>query len=118
MTALLGELNESEAASLRRYLERVAAGEAMLPYEDNEAMWLTARGARRLPPERLVRVQQLHAQAITLGLPSRPAPEEPSLPSLPPLPSLPAFEVAVPITRPECLPGLRGQDRLGLGDPA
>ena len=92
MTALLGELNESEAASLRRYLERVAAGEAMLPYEDNEAMWLTARGARRLPPERLVRVQQLHAQAITLGLPSKPAPEEPSLPSLPPLPSLPAFE--------------------------
>ena len=40
----------------------------------------------------LVRVQQLHAQAITLGLPSKPAPEEPSLPSLPPLPSLPAFE--------------------------
>ena len=92
MTALLGELNESEAASLRRYMERVAAGEAMLPYEDNEAMWLTARGARRLPPERLARVQQLHAQAITLGLPSKPAPEEPSLPSLPPLPSLPAFE--------------------------
>jgi hypothetical protein len=92
MAALLGELNESEAASLSRYRERVAAGEAMLPYEDNEAMWLTARGARRLPAERLARVQQLQAEAITLGLGSKPAPEEPSLPSLPPLPSLPAFE--------------------------
>jgi hypothetical protein len=92
MAALRAELSESEAASLSRYMDRLAAGEAMLPYEDNEAMWLTARGARRLPAERLARVQQLSAQAITIGLGAKPAPEEPSLPSLPPLPSLPAFE--------------------------
>jgi hypothetical protein len=92
MAALLGTLNEGEAERLRRYMDRVAAGEAMLPYEDNEAMWLTARGARRLPAERLTRIQQLNAQAITIGLGPKPAPEEPSLPSLPPLPSLPAFE--------------------------
>jgi hypothetical protein len=92
MAALRSELSESEAASLSRYMDRVAGGEATLPYEDNEAMWLTARGARRLPAERLARVQQLSAQAVTIGLGAKPAPEEPSLPSLPPLPSLPALE--------------------------
>ena len=92
MTALVAGLTETEAERLRSYLDRVAAGEAMLPHEHNEAMWLTARGARRLPSDRLARVQQLSAQAVTAGLGSKPAPEDPSLPSLPPLPSLPAFE--------------------------
>jgi hypothetical protein len=92
VAALLAGLTESEAERLRGYLGRVGKGEATLPYEDNEAMWLMARGARRLPAERLSRVQQLSAQAVTAGLVSKPAPEDPSLPSLPPLPSLPAFE--------------------------
>ena len=92
MDALTAELTETEAVRLRAYFEKLGAGEATLPYEDDEALWLTARGARRLPPERLSRLQQLSAQAVTLGLGPKPAPEEPSLPSLPPLPSLPGFK--------------------------
>jgi hypothetical protein len=93
VAALLAGLTEPEAERLRGYLDRVGKGEAAtLPHEDNEAMWLMARGARRLPGDRLARVQQLSAQAVTVGLGSKPAPEDPSLPSLPPLPSLPAFE--------------------------
>jgi hypothetical protein len=94
MSALLSALSEGEAERLRAYLDRLAAGEALLPHEDSEAMWLTARGARRLPPDRLARVQQLSAQAVSAGLGAKPAPEDPALPSLPPLPlpSLPAFE--------------------------
>jgi hypothetical protein len=89
--ALMAGLTEAEAPRLRNYLRRVAAGEATLPYEDDEAMWLTARGARRLPAERLSRLQDLNAQAVVAGLGPKPSPETPSLPSLPPLPSLPGF---------------------------
>jgi hypothetical protein len=92
MAAVMAALTEAEAASLRQYLRRLAAGEATLPYEDDEAMWLTARGARRLPVERLARLQDLSAQAVTLGLGPKPEPEAPSLPSLPPMPSLPDFK--------------------------
>jgi hypothetical protein len=92
MDAVTAALTEAEAARLRAYLQKLGAGEATLPYEDDEAMWLTARGARRLPAQRLSRLQDLSAQAITAGLGPKPAPEAPSLPSLPPLPSLPAFK--------------------------
>jgi hypothetical protein len=83
MDALMAALTDAEAARLRQYLERLAAGEATLPYEDDEAMWLTARGARHLPVERLSRLKDLSAQAVTLGLGPKPEPEAPSLPSLP-----------------------------------
>jgi hypothetical protein len=86
---LRAALTEAEAARLRQYLDRLAAGADTLPYEDDEAMWLTARGARRLPAERLARLRDLSAQAITAGLGPKPEPDTPSLPSLPPLPSLP-----------------------------
>jgi len=89
MDAVRAALTDAEASRLRQYLEKLAAGEDTLPYEDDEAMWLTARGARRLPAERLSRLRDLSGQAITIGLGPKPAPETPSLPSLPPLPSLP-----------------------------
>jgi hypothetical protein len=90
--AAMSALTEAEAARLRQYIQRLAAGEATLPYEDDEAMWLSARGVRHLPAERLSRLQDLSAQAVALGLGPKPVPESPSLPSLPPLPSLPAFK--------------------------
>ena len=90
--ALLAALTEDEADRLRNYGLRVGAGEATLPYEDDEAMWLTARGARRLPAERLDRLQSLYAQTVTAGLGPKPEPQAPTLPSLPPLPSLPSFK--------------------------
>ena len=92
MDAAMAARGDTEADRVRQYLHRLAAGEATLPYEDDEAMWLTARGARRLPVERLSRLQELSAQAVTLGLGPKPEPEAPSLPSLPPMPSLPAFK--------------------------
>jgi hypothetical protein len=74
--ALRAELPRAERARLGEYLERVRARAVTAPFEDQEAAWLMARAARRLPAERLSRLQELFARAVGLGLqPTGPAPE-------------------------------------------
>jgi hypothetical protein len=66
--ALRAELPRAERTRLGAYLERVRARAVTAPFEDQEAVWLMARAARRLPAERLSRLQELFARAVALGL--------------------------------------------------
>lgn len=66
--ALTAELPRAERTRLGEYLKRVRAQAVTAPFEDQEAVWLMARAARRLPAERLSRLQELFARAAALGL--------------------------------------------------
>jgi hypothetical protein len=66
---LAAELPEAERARLASYLGRVRTRTGTASYEDQEAMWLLARAARRFPSDRLDRLQALLAQAVAGGLP-------------------------------------------------
>ncbi|HET9316310.1 MAG TPA: hypothetical protein VFQ51_12020, partial [Vicinamibacteria bacterium] len=66
--ALTAELPRAERTRLGAYLQRVRDRAATAPFEDQEAAWLMARAARRLPAERLSRLQELFARAAALGL--------------------------------------------------
>ena len=62
-------LDPAEGEQLRGYLAALRAGTPTAAYQDKEAVWLMARGARRLPAERLARMEELFAQAVTVALP-------------------------------------------------
>ena len=66
--ALTAELPRAERRRLGEYLKRVRAQAVTAPFEDQEAVWLMARAARRLPAEQLLRLQDLFARAAALGL--------------------------------------------------
>ena len=66
--ALTAELPRAERKRLGEYLERVRVRAATAPFEDQEAVWLMARAARRLPAEKLSRLQDLFARAAAAGL--------------------------------------------------
>jgi hypothetical protein len=67
---LAGELPDpAERERVKSYLARVRERAVTATYEDQEAMWLLARAARRFPSDRLARIQALLAQAVAAGLP-------------------------------------------------
>jgi hypothetical protein len=66
--ALTAELPRAERTRLGEYLKRVRARAVTAPFEDQEAVWLMARAARRLPADRLSRLQELFARGVALGL--------------------------------------------------
>jgi hypothetical protein len=68
LAAVAAELPPAEGEQLRSYFATVRAGTATAAYQDQEAAWLMARGVKRLPAERVARMQELFAQAITLAL--------------------------------------------------
>ena len=76
LDALLGlladELPEGERERLKGYLARVRAHGVTANYEDQEAMWLIARAARRFPADRMGRIQELMGQAVVARLPPEP----------------------------------------------
>jgi hypothetical protein len=65
--ALQATLPAVDRERLREY-DRTRATRSTLPSEDREALGLTARGARSLPPPKLQRLQALSAKAIAAGL--------------------------------------------------
>jgi hypothetical protein len=66
--AATAELDEGEAKQLRAYLADLRAGTPTAAYQDRQAVWLMSRGVRRLPADRVSRLQELMAQAVTAGL--------------------------------------------------
>ncbi|HET8648196.1 MAG TPA: hypothetical protein VFO85_22055, partial [Vicinamibacteria bacterium] len=69
---LAAELPASDQAWLRAYLERVRSRAVTVRYEDMKALWLISRAARRLPAERLARLQEVMAAAVAMGLQPQP----------------------------------------------
>jgi hypothetical protein len=69
LALLADELPDTERDRLKGYLARVRARAVTASYEDQEAMWLLARAARRYPADRLARIRALLAQAVAGGLP-------------------------------------------------
>jgi hypothetical protein len=61
-------LDEAEGEKLRAYLAAMRAGTPTAAYQDKEAVWLMARGARRLSAEQLARMEELFAQAVAAAL--------------------------------------------------
>jgi len=57
-----------ERQGLRSYLAAIRAGTPTAAYQDKEAIWLMARGARRLPPEQRARMEEIYAQAVAAAL--------------------------------------------------
>lgn len=70
--AVIAELDRLEADQLRGYLADLRQGTPTAAYQDKGAVWLMARGVRRLPPDRIARMQELFAQAVTKALPPKP----------------------------------------------
>jgi hypothetical protein len=68
--ALMGALPAGDRERLREY-DRTRAARMTMPFEDREALALTARGARALPPAQRQRLQTLWAKAVMAGLGSR-----------------------------------------------
>jgi len=68
IAAVTAELEPGEGEQLRSYFATVRAGTATAAYQDQEAAWLMARGVKRLPAERIARMQELFAQAVTAAL--------------------------------------------------
>jgi hypothetical protein len=68
--ALVGTLPAAERERLREY-DKTRAARVTLPFEDRDALALTARGARALPPGQRQRLQELSAKAVSAGLASR-----------------------------------------------
>jgi hypothetical protein len=68
LSGLGAELDESEGPRLNEYLARLRSQGDTVSYEEQEAVWLTARAVRRLTPERQGRLQELFAQAVALGV--------------------------------------------------
>jgi hypothetical protein len=66
--AVAAELEPDEGEALRAYLAALRRGTPTLAYQDKEAVWLMGRGVRRFPPERIARMQELFAQAVTMAL--------------------------------------------------
>ena len=66
---LAAELPEGERERAAAYLAGVRARTVTATYEDQEAMWLLARAARRFPSDRLARLQGLIARAVAGGFP-------------------------------------------------
>ena len=66
--AVAAQLDPAEGERLRAYLATVRAGTPTADYQDREAVWLMGRGVKRLPAERIARMQELFAQAVTLAL--------------------------------------------------
>ena len=64
--ALIAALRPVERERLREY-DRMRAHRATLPFEDREALALTARGARALPAAHRQRLQMLWAKAAAAG---------------------------------------------------
>jgi len=67
-SGLSAELPAPDGTWLRDYLGRVRARAVTVHYEDTKALWLMSRAARRLPAERLQRLQQVLGAAVTMGL--------------------------------------------------
>ncbi len=74
MTTVANGLDAGEAERLRAYLADLRAGNPTAVYQDKEATWLMSRAVRRLPAERLARLQELMAQAVPAGLAPKPKP--------------------------------------------
>jgi hypothetical protein len=72
---LTDELPPPDQVWLRDYLQRVRARAETVRYEDTKALWLISRAARRLPAERLLRMQEVLASAVSLGLQPRTSPD-------------------------------------------
>ena len=68
MAAVAAELDPGEAEQLSAYFATVRAGTPTAAYQDQAAAWLMARGVKRLGAERVARMQELFAQAVTLAL--------------------------------------------------
>lgn len=66
--AVAAELEPDEGEALRAYLDALRRGRPTLSYQDKEAVWLMGRGVRRFAPERIARMQELFAQAVTMAL--------------------------------------------------
>jgi hypothetical protein len=71
--AVAAALDPGETERLREYLAAMRAGTPTAAYQDKEAVWLMERGARRLPAERIARIQDLFAQAVAATLQPPPA---------------------------------------------
>jgi hypothetical protein len=78
---LLAVLGPGDRSILREY-EATRAMRATLPYEDRQALILTAKGARALAPEKLVRLRLLSAKAV-VAAPSAPVTPAPAAPATP-----------------------------------
>jgi hypothetical protein len=77
-SGLAAELTGPDQTWLGDYLARVRARAVTLRYEDTKALWLMSRAARRLPAERLQRLQEVMANAVALGLQPRHSPPAPA----------------------------------------
>jgi hypothetical protein len=80
--ALQATLQAADRERLREY-DRMRALRSTLPFEDREALGLTARAARSLPAPQLHRLQALWAKAVAAGLrvsAPRPIAATPSVP--------------------------------------
>jgi hypothetical protein len=69
LALLADELPDGERERLKGYLSRLRARAVTASYEDQEAMWLLARAARRYPADRMGRIHALLGQAVSAGLP-------------------------------------------------
>ena len=68
VAAVAAELDPGEAEQLTAYFAIVRAGTPTAAYQDQAAAWLMARGVKRLPAERIARMQELFAQAVAAAL--------------------------------------------------
>jgi len=66
--AVVAELEPAERTGVLAYLAAIRAGTPTAAYQDKEAAWLMARGARRLPADKLFRMEELFAHAVAAGL--------------------------------------------------
>jgi hypothetical protein len=66
--AVVAELEPAERARVVSYLGAIRAGTPTAAYQDKEAIWLMARGARRLPADKRSRMEELFAHAVAAGL--------------------------------------------------
>jgi len=66
--AAAAELEPGDANKLRAYLVALRAGTPTADYQDKEAVWLMARGVRRLPADQVARMEELFAQAVAAAL--------------------------------------------------
>jgi hypothetical protein len=73
-TGLAAELPAADGRWLREYLQKVRERAVTVNYEDTKALWLLSRAARRLPADRLSRVQQVLGAAVAMGLQPRTPP--------------------------------------------
>jgi hypothetical protein len=70
-TGLAAELPAADGRWLSDYLQRVRSRAVTVNYEDTKALWLLSRAARKLPADRLSRLQQVLGAAVAMGLQPR-----------------------------------------------